>query len=619
MVSLVDLTWPLIQAAATSSELTIDMLVVFGIIAAALVLFITEWLPLDITAMGVLVALIVLEPWTQISPQDGLMGFANPATITVLAMFVLSEGVRRTGFIQWLGDKFVEWGKDSSSRQFAMLTGLSGTTAGMINNTPVVAMMIPMANDIAKKTKTSPSKYLMPISFISMIGGMLTVIGTSTNLLASDISGRLIDRSFTMFEFTHLGAILLVIGFLYLFFVARHLIPERISPEEDLATGFEMDQYLTEVAVRENSELEGKTVREVVRALSLDADIVHLIREGEKFSQPLARKEVRPDDRLMIRTDRNTLLRLLERENLRIAPTTAGLADGDEGDPQAPRRLVEVVMLPDTDLMGETIGSLRFEERYEANVLAIRRGREVVHDHLSEFKLRGGDSLLVLASDQAFKQLGQDRRFIVTREEEPPKQRIAKMPIALGIVAAVVGLAGAGVMPILVTALLGMLAMVATGCLRPNEVYDSVDWPVIFLLAGMIPLGTAMEETGGAAYLASYVVDLAKVLPGLAMLFVFYLFTALVTQVVSNNASVVLMIPVAVDAARLIGADPFSFVLAVTFAASTAMLTPIGYQTNLMVYGPGGYTFGDFFRIGAPLQLILAVATALGIYVFWGV
>ncbi|MFO8232451.1 MAG: SLC13 family permease [Longimonas sp.] len=619
MVALFEMSGLLLQAPAAELALNMDMLVVFGIIAVALVLFVTEALPLDITATGVLVALIVLEPWTQIGPQEGLMGFANPATITVLAMFILSEGVRRTGFIQWLGDKFVEWGGDSSPKQFAMLTGLSGSAAGMINNTPVVAMMIPMANDIAKKTKTSPSKYLMPISFISMIGGMLTVIGTSTNLLASDISGRLIDRSFTMFEFTHLGAILLVIGFLYLFFVARHLIPERIKPEEDLAKGFEMDQYLTEVSVREGSDLEGKTVREVVRALSLDADIIHLVREGEKFAQPLARKEVRANDRLMIRTDRNTLLELLDQESLHIAPTTAGLTDSREVDPQAPRRLVEVVMLPDTDLMGETIGSLRFEERYEANVLAIRRGREVVHDHLPQFKLRGGDSLLVFASDQAFKQLSQDRRFIVTREEEPPKFRAAKMPIALGIVLAVVGLAGAGVLSILVTSLMGMLAMVATGCLRPNEVYDAVDWPVIFLLAGMIPLGTAMEETGGAQYLAGYVVQMADVLPGLALLFVFYVFTALITQVVSNNASVVLMLPVAVDTALLIDADPFSFVLAVTFAASTAMLTPIGYQTNLMVYGPGGYTFGDFFRIGAPLQLILAVATALGIYVFWGV
>ncbi len=619
MIALVDAAWIMLQAPVATPDLTTGMLVVFGIIAVALVLFMTEVVPIDITAIGVLVALIILEPWTQIEPQEGLMGFANPATITVLAMFILSEGVRRTGIIQRIGDKIVEWAGDSSPKKFAMLTGLSGTTAGMINNTPVVAMMIPMATNIAKKTKTSPSKYLMPISFISMIGGMLTLIGTSTNLLASDISGRLIDQPFSMFEFTHLGAILLVVGFLYLFFVARHVIPERIKPEEDLAEGYEMDRYLTEVSVKEGSALEGETVREVVRDLSLDADIVHLIRDGEKFSQPLARKEVRPTDRLMIRTDRNTLLRLLDTEGLHIAPTTAGLVESREEDPQAPRRLVEVIVLPDTDLIGETIASLNFEERYEASVLAIRRGREVVHDHLRQFMLRGGDSLLVLASDKALKQLSNDRRFVVTQQEKPPEVRSSKMPIALGIVAGVVGLAGAGVLPILVTSLLGVLAMVVTGCLRPNELYDSVDWPVIFLLAGMIPLGTAMEQTGGAEYLASYVVALSDVLPGLVLLFVFYVFTALITQVVSNNASVVLMIPVAIDAARFTGADPFSFVLAVTFAASTAMLTPIGYQTNLMVYGPGGYTFGDFFRVGAPLQLILAVATALGIYVFWGV
>ena len=534
-------------------------------------------------------------------------------------MFALSEGVRRTGFIQWVGEKIVELAGGNPLRQFMMLTGLSGTTAGMINNTPVVAMMIPMVTDIAQKTKTSPSKYLMPISFASMIGGMLTLIGTSTNLLASDVSARLLDRPFTMFEFTHLGALLLVIGFLYLLFVGRHIIPERIKPEEELTEEFEMENYLTEVSVRDDSPLIGYTVREALRILDLDADIIHLIRKGEKFSQPLARKEVAAGDRLMIRTDRDNLAHLLEVESLDIVPAT-GLESGTVGDPQRePRRLVEVLVLPDTPIVGETIASLNFEERYEAAVLAIRRGREVIHDRMDDFRLRGGDTLLVLASSEAFEELSDDRRFVVVDEEERPGLRTSKMPVALGIVVAVVAVAGAGLFPILVTSLAGVLAMIVTGCLQANEVYESVDWPVIFLLAGMIPLGTALEVTGGAEYLAGQVVALAEVLPALAMLFVFYVFTALVTQVISNNASVVLMIPVAVDAATIIGADPFSFVLAVTFAASTAMLTPIGYQTNLMVYGPGGYKFTDFFWVGAPLQILLAVGTALGIYVFWGV
>lgn len=237
---------------------------------------------------------------------------------------------------------------------------------------------------------------------------------------------------------------------------------------------------------------------------------------------------------------------------------------------------------------------------------------------MDERRLRGGDTLLIQATEKTIQRFGTDRNFVLARELLRPDFRTNRIPVALGIIAAVVALAALEVVPILVSALGGVVAMVATGCVEPNEVYSSVDWSVIFLLAGLIPLGVAMERTGAAEWLASVVVAAGIGLSPLAFLALFYLFTALITNVISNNASVVLMIPVAIDAAQAIGADPFPFVLAVTFAASTAMLTPIGYQTNLMVYGPGGYKFTDFFRVGAPLQIILTVVTTLGIAVFWG-
>jgi len=601
-----------------AGEPTIGMLVVFGIIGGARTLFVTDRVPVDVTALCVIVALMVLEPWTQIAPEDGIAGFANPATITVLAMFALSEGVRRTGFVQWMGDKVVAASGGGFEKKFALLTGLSGSLAGLVNNTPIVAMMVPMITDIARKTNTSPSKLLMLVSFMAMMGGMLTLIGTSTNLLASDIAGRMIGRSSSMFEFTPLGFIVLVCGFLYLLFIGRHLIPERIKPEEELTEEFEMSGYLTEVAVRPGSPLEGCTVRDALRRLQLDADILYLVRDGERFTAPLARKEVRAHDRLMVRADRTTLRRLLDEETLEIVPATA-LTDGHVDATGGERRLVEVLIRPGTPLVGKTLAALHFEPRYEAAVLAIRHGREVIHERMDAVPLDGGDSLLVLASPATFEQLSSDPRFVVGEAEELPFMRPEKTPVALGILAAVVGLAAFEVLPILVSALGGVVAMIVTGCLRPNEVYEAVDWSVIFLLAGMIPLGTALQRTGGAEYLAEQIVAASEALPMLAVLFLFYLVTALVTEVVSNNASVVLMIPVAIDAAQLIGAEPFSFVLAVTFAASTSMLTPIGYQTNLMVYGPGGYRFTDFARVGGPLQLILAVVTTLGIYAFWGV
>jgi di/tricarboxylate transporter len=281
--------------------------------------------------------------------------------------------------------------------------------------------------------------------------------------------------------------------------------------------------------------------------------------------------------------------------------------------------LAEIVLLSDNPLVGETLRTSTFAQRFDSLVLALRRKGELLYDNIDQVPLQGGDTLLIQASAQSLKQFERSRSFVVIQADEEASFRSEKLPIALGIIGLVVGLAALEVVPIMVSALGGIVAMVATGCVRPNEVYEAVDWSVIFLLAGLIPLGMAMERSGTAAYLANAITEVSHVLPSLGLLFVFYIFTSLVTQVISNNASVILMIPMAVEVAEITGADPFSFVLAVTFAASCALLTPIGYQTNLMVYGPGGYRFTDFVRMGAPLQLILAFVTCGGIWLLWGV
>ncbi|WP_331234869.1 SLC13 family permease [Natronorarus salvus] len=614
----------ILQTTGELPPLTTEILVVFGIIAVALVLFVTEPIPIDVTAVAILVTLIVLEPWTQISPSDGVSGFSSSATITVLAMFILSDGIRRTGLISILGSKIAEQFGDSPLKQLAAVVGLSGGTAGFINNTPVVALMIPMVNDISQRTGVSPSKFLIPVSFASMLGGMLTLIGTSTNILASDVSARLIDRPFTMFEFTQLGFLVLVTGCLYILLIGRHLIPERVHVEEQLTEEFEMANYLTEVVVREGSPLAGMTVHECLEELELEADIVQLVRDDQTFTEPLAQKTVQPDDILVIRTGRESLVGLLNVEGLALAPDADVTDDHlevrlDRRDERGTQRLVEVIITPDTNIIGETLETLNFRHRYDATVLAIRRGGEIIHARMDDRPLRPGDTLLLQATDQTVNRLNADRSFVVAQEVTRPDFRSSKIPIALGIIVGVIGLAAFEVFPIMVTALGGMVAMVATGCVRPTEVYDSVDWNVIFLLAGLIPLGIAMEQTGAAAWLASVIVIASAGLSAVLVLGLFYLATALITELISNNASVVLMIPVAVDAAIQIDANVFAFVLAVTFGASTSMLSPIGYQTNLMVYGPGGYKFTDFFRVGAPLQLILTVVTTAGIVIFWGV
>jgi len=610
---------PELLLAQAAPVFTVDMLVVLGLIAVVLVLFISEVIPIDMTALGVIVAVVLLEPWTGVGVTDGISGFASPATITVLAMFILSEGVRRTGVLRRVGNAIVGWAKGSFYKQYGALIGLSGTTAGVINNTPVVAMMIPMAINIARKTKTSPSKLLMPISFASMLGGMLTVIGTSTSILASDVSARLLDHPFSMFEFTALGAIVLATGIVYLLVVGHRLLPERIKPEEDLTDEFELSDYLTEVVVAEDSPFVGTTVRQALAQLELDVDIVQVRRNGEAFAAPLGPKQFRAGDVLLLRTSRDTLVELMQGQRLEPVIHTK-ITQEDFTIEEEKEVLLEVVLLSGNPLIGETLRSVRFAQRYDSLVLAVRRSGKLLYDEIDAMPLRGGDTLLVQASAQAVERFERDRTFVVVQDEdEEASFRSEKLPLASGIVGAVVGLAALEVVPILVSALGGVVAMVATGCVRPNEVYEAVDWSVIVLLAGLIPLGMAMERSGTATYLAHGVTQLSEGLPVLALLLVFYVFTSLVTQLISNNASVILMIPMAVEAAQLTGADPFSFVLAVTFAASGALLTPIGYQTNLMVYGPGGYRFTDFVRMGAPLQVLLALVTCGGIWMIWGV
>ena len=620
-----------VLALLAGTGLTTGMVVVFAVVLAALVLFVAEPVPIDITAIGVLVALVVLEPWTGVTPAQGVSGFASSATITVLAMFVLSEGIRRTGVVNIVGERIAERFGQSPFGQLVAVLGLAGGTAGFINNTPVVAVMIPMVTELSERTGISPSKLLIPVSYASMMGGMLTLIGTSTNILASDVYDRVggaATEPFSMFEFTALGALVLLSGTAYLLVAGPRLLPERVKARTALTDEFEMTQYLTEVVVEDDSPLVGRSVEDALADIEVDADIVQLIRHGRSFTEPLARKEVRAGDVLVLRVDRESLVGLMDAEGLAFAPdadvsddllkaedaTVEELAETDED-----QRLVEIVLTPDTNLVGQTLETLNFRQRYDATVLAIRRGGSVIHQRMDERRLRAGDTLLIQATEDTVRRLGSDRDFVVAQELTRPDFRSERIPVAVGIVGAVVAVAALGLAPIMVSALAGIVAMVVTGCVRPNEVYDAVDWNVIFLLAGLIPLGIAMEETGAADLLAGLVVDLGAGLGVVALLAVFYAFTALVTNVISNNASVVLMVPVAYDAALQLGADPFAFVLAVTFAASTAMLTPIGYQTNLMVYGPGGYRFTDFARIGAPLQLILTVVTTAGIVWLYGV
>ncbi|WP_254824769.1 SLC13 family permease [Haloglomus halophilum] len=602
------------------------MLAVFAIIVVALVLFATEPVPIDITAIGVMVSLMVLGTagpldLTGISPQQGISGFASGATITVLAMFILSAGVQRTGVVQILGRELSALTGDSETRQLGATIGAVGPISGFINNTAAVAILLPMVTDIAHEGKTSPSKLLLPLSYASMFGGTLTLIGTSTNILASEVAADLgvPNAPFSMFQFTALGILVSIAGTIYLFTLGQYLTPERIKPREDLTEEFEMGEYLTEVTVREDSPIVGDTIRDALVETDFDVDIVQLIRGDEVFLEPLGPKTIQPGDIFALRTDRDTLVEIMDVDGLDLVARTVDEAELEAAEEEA-NNLVEVVVAPGSFLVGETLASTNFRQRYDATVLAFRRGPELIRQRMDRTRLKVGDTLLIQATTDSIDRLADRRDFIIAQEIERPDFRQSRIPVAVGIVAAVVGVAALDILPIVVSALAGALLMVLTGCLKPTEVYEDIQWDVIFLLAGVIPLGLAMEETGGADFIAEGIVMAAGSLPLVAVLGLMYVVTATLTNIISNNAAVVLMIPVAFEAALQIQPSAaYAFVLAVTFAASTAFMTPVGYQTNLFVYGPGGYRFTDYLRVGTPLQILLAIVTTAGISVLVGV
>ncbi|WP_256298199.1 SLC13 family permease [Haloarchaeobius salinus] len=639
------------QLPSLELPVSVDVLVVLAVVVVTLVLFVTQPVPIDATAIALMVALILLGPWTGVSPEEGLSGFSNPATLTVLAMFILSEGVRRTGFIQILTLKMQAFAGDDETRQLLSIVGLAGPPAGFVNNTPIVAMLIPAVTNLARRTNTSPSKLLIPLSFASMLGGTLTVIGTSTNLLASDVwadVGGPDAQPFSLFEFTQLGAVVLAVGIVYLLTVGRYLTPARIQATESATDEFGMADYLTDVFVGPESSLVGERIRTLAEA-DLDVDVFQLVRNGRTVVHGLAAERIRGGDVLSVRTDQETLKQILDDEHLRLLPEVLEAAEnGDEPLPEGftpdqhewnpsvsgdeagasteedpdeeagvKTTITEVVLLPRPwarqrdDIAG-------FEREYDVTVLAVRRGNEVIRKRLRDVRLEASDVLLVQTSDAALDRLRSDRGVIVSGEGRWEEFDRTRIPVALGILAGVVVLAALEVLPIVVSALTGVVAMLFTGIVTPEDAYRAVDWDVIFLLAGVVPLGIAVESAGVSELLANGIVSASVLLPAAGLLAVFYLGTALITEVVSNAASVVLMIPIAVEVATRLELNAFSFALAVTFAASTPLLTPVGYQTNLMVYGPGGYKFTDFARVGLPLQLILTVVTTLGIVYFWG-
>ncbi len=593
------------------------ILLTLSVLVLALVLFITEWLPVDITAILVTVILMLLG---LVEPEEGISGFGNAATITVMAMFILSAGVTRTGVVQVIRDWLTKFGGENPTQQIFVMGAIVGPISALINNTAVVAVFLPIVEEWGKKQGISVSKLLIPLSYISILGGMITVIGTSTNILASGLSKQLGYGEFSIFQFTPLGILTFCVGLAYLALAAPRFLPDRKKANSDLVgQEYGLKDYVSEVVILPRSSLIGQTLSQSQIQRKFDLDILEIIHDDNRFPQPLGDKVLSGGDILIVRGSREDLLSIKDERGIDILPDVefgqgsleVELTSGEE-------KVGEVLILSNSHLIGSTLKDLRFRQRYNATVIAIRRGQEFVRKRLGRVPLRFGDLLLIQAPRQSFLGLQTTKELLVIEQGDLETLRTDKAPIAIFIIIAVISLAATNLMPILVSALAGVVLMIITGCLKPGEIYSAVRWDVIFLLAGLIPLGIAMDNSGATAWLADNLVILGGNLSGYWILTFFYLTTSLLTEILSNNASVVLMLPIAVEVAKTLELNPFAFMFAVTFAASTSFMTPIGYQTNTMVYGPGNYKFLDFTRFGVGLNSLLTIVTPLLIIWIYG-
>ncbi|WP_413162732.1 SLC13 family permease [Capilliphycus salinus ALCB114379] len=591
--------------------LTLSLLVV------ALIAFIFEWLPVDITAICVTIVLMVLG---LVTPEEGIAGFGNSATITVMAMFILSAGITRTGVVQVARDLLTKWGGNNLTQQIVVMGIIVGPISGFINNTAVVAIFLPIIEDWCKRQRISVSKLLMPLSFVTILGGMITLIGTSTNILASGVSKKLGYGEFSIFQFTQLGILTFIIGLIYLAFIAPKLIPNRKGlTDEFIGQDYDIKEYFSELIITPRSSLVGQTLNRSEIQRKFDLDVLEILQNGVRFSQPLGDKVLGIGDILVVRSSKDDLLKIREERGLSLLPDVQFKADEIESIlTSEEEKIGEVLILSNSRLIGTTLKDLRFRQRYNATVLAIRRGAELLRGRLGRIPLRFGDLLLVQGPKQSFIGLQTTRELLVLEQQNVESLRTDKALIAVLITVGVIGVAAFDLLPILVTALIGVVLMIITGCLKPGEIYGAVRWDVIFLLAGLIPLGTAMDKSGATELLANFIVGLGGNLSGYWILTFFFVATSLLTEILSNNASVVLMIPIAVQVANSLNLNPLAFMFAVTFAASNSFMTPIGYQTNTMVYGPGGYKFLDFMRVGGPLNLLMAIVTPLLIVWLYG-
>ena len=588
--------------------MSIDIIIVLALVAVAGVLFLTERLSIDLVALIIMATLLLCGI---ITPDEGIAGFSNRATVTIGALFVLSAGLFKTGAANFAGTFLSRLGK----RNFwftlvAMMLSIGGLSAFM-NHTAVVAIFIPIVLDIARDIKSSPSRLLMPLAYSSMFGGACTLIGSSTSILVSSIAEQNGEPPFGMFECAGLGLVLFGVGLLYMLGIGVRMIPDRGG---DRRKSFVKGHYLTEAVVQAKARFLGKTLPNSPLVRDLELEEVAVYRDGTCLDFPMTAVALETGDLLRVRCDVEKIRKL---QGLRGIVLKSALEQHRLGEKREENLLVEAVVAPDSVLVGKSLKDAQFRTNFGATVHAIRHRGEIMLDDVESTTLYPGDVLLVETSRELLDDLRSHDAFVVVAEVELPTFRKNRMVVALAIVGAVVAGSALGLVPLVTSAVIGAVLIVLTRCLTLHEAYDAIDWKVIFLLAGVLTLARAMEKTGIAHFIANMLVSSVGVWGPAALVSAFYFLTSLFTEIMSNKAAVAILAPIAIVTAHSLGVDSRPFLMAVAFAGSVTFMTPVGHQVNTMVHGPGRFRFTDFVRVGAPLNILFWVLATLLIPRFW--
>ena len=575
-----------------------------------LILLITELVPIDLTAMGIMVVLMITRILT---PLEAVSGLSNPAVVTVGVMFLISRGMIRTGAVGFIGEKVIHYSKGNINLALIMILLTVAISSAFINNTPIVVLFIPIITSLSCEFGFSPSKFLIPVSYASILAGTCTLIGTSTNIIVRDLSAIYGYGKLAMFELAALGVPIAVLGMIFLYFAAPRLMPGHVEPVCEVNT--EHRRYLAELLVPDSSLLIGKEPQQTLSQISPYFEVLELIRHDRILYPWRFKLEIEAGDLLLVKGSPNDLVEMLNKKSVKLPYIEKDL-NFIPGNPESV--IMELMIPPQSSLVGKKLLESSLHGEHETYIIAVKRiNIHYTKQKIRELRLRVGDILLVQCHQDELERLRKNPDFIIIEDVHHEIVMKKKAPVAAIIFLTLITAATTGLADIMVCAVTGAFLMILTGCLPLRDAYRALQSDVLLLIVGTIALGAAMEKTGTAKIYAHEFIVLLKSLGPEAILCGFLLITSLSTQLLSNNATAVLFMPIAVSVALEMGLDPKPFIISICFGASACFASPLGYQTNLLVYGPGNYKFTDYFKLGIPLNLLILVMGSVFIPKIW--